>query len=538
MSKRIITVCILLLLGCLSGCGAAGYSESSKELSKAINGPPESIDPQVVSSIIDAEVVTYYMGTLFTYNEHRELVPGLAESYDLSEDACTYTFHLREGLKWSNGTPLTADDFVYGFQRLADPMTGSNSVYFITDCSSVKNAADINYGKLPVSELGVSAPDNRTFVVELDTPCPYFTALTSQVCLAPVNRAFCISCGDTFATSAETVLCCGPYILDRYEPLGTQIHMVKNPYYYNADSIRIEGLNLQVIANVQQGMMCYQAGTLDIVSVSGELAELAADDRNMLSFSTAGLFYIDMDHRTNENLKNLNIRMAMAKSIDRESIVKNVLHAGYAPISRIIPADFYRDSDGEDFAGDKGQYDEYLGYDPQKAREYWNKGLSELGVSSISLDLMYISTQQNMVEAMADQLEKNLPGLEIVLKPTTPKIWGSARTKGGYDLLFMGWIADYADPTGFYMLFVSSAGALTYDNPDFDKLYRAAGKETDSAKRDELLHEMEDLLCKDVAAVPIFCQSEAYLVSDKVKGFMIYPTGGIVVTTGMTKEVK
>ena len=521
---------VLALVG-ESGCG-------KRELNIAMAGSPETIDPQLVSDSLSAEVTAFFSSTLYIYDQYRELVPGLAESCDVSTDGCTYTFHLRDGLRWSNGSPLTSDDFVFALQRLADPATGSETIYIITDCCSIKNAAEINSGKLPISELGVSAPDNRTFVIELNEPCPYLKALTTHTSMTPTSRAFFNSCGNSYATSAETILSCGPYDLDRYEPLASQIHLVKNPDYYDADSVKADALNLQVVSNVQQGMMCYQAGSIDIVNIKGELAELAVDDPHLQNFSTAAMYFLDINHRSNENLQNKNIRMALAKAIDRESIVKNVLRTGFDSLTRINPPGYYQDTNGNDFAGDEDNYDEYLGYDPERAGEYWNKGIGELGVSSISLELMYLSSQQNMIEAVADQMKKNLPGLDLKLKPVSSKVWGSARGNGGYDLLFYGWIADYADPTSFYMLFVSGAGAEGYDNPDFDRLFLDSGSEGDTSKRNEMLHEMEDILCKDVAAIPLFSGAESFLVADGVSGMQLYPTGAVVVPVGFEKEVK
>ena len=538
MNKKLILLCLLLITVCFTGCGTGGNAEYSAELNKAINGSPETIDPQICTDTLSAEVISYFTGTLYTYNKDRELCPSLAESRDISDDGCTYTYHLREGLKWSDGTPLTADDFVYGFQRLADPTTGSGSVYYITDCSEVKNAADINAGNLPVSELGVSAPDNRTFVVELESPCPYFDSLTTQCALAPCNRAFRNSCGDSFATSPDTVLCCGPYILDRYEPLAAQIHFVKNPNYYNADSVAVEGLNIQVVANTQQAMMCYQAGSMDIVNVSGELAELAVDDPHLQVFDMAGTFFMDIDLRNNEYLGNENIRRALSKAIDRESIVKNVLRTGYSPLTRINPPNYYSDTDGGDFAGDNDKYDEYLGYDPDKAKEYWNKGLEELGVQSITLELLYYSGMQNIAEVLSDQMTRNLSGLTVNLKPVSSKEYNNAKAKGEYELFLNGWVADYADPTAFYMLYVSSAGPVSYDNPDFDKLYRDSGMETDTAKRNEMLHKLEDMLCENVASIPLFSSNSACLVAEGVTGMQMYPTGAVVIVTGLSKEVR
>lgn len=279
----------------------------------------------------------------------------------------------------------------------------------ITDCCAVLNAGKVAAGELPVSELGVYAPDYLTLVIRLEQPCPYLNALITMPCFSPCNREFFASCGGSYATSPETLLSCGPYTLDRYEPLATQIHFTKNPYYYHADRISLSGVNLQVIENSQQAIMCYEAGLLDIAYISGELAEIVEGDSHLNRFSTAAIYKIDFNQQTHPQLINRNIRLGMAKSIDRETIVKKVLRMGYAPLARVNPAGYYFESDGQDFAGDQSLYDEYMKYDPEKAAEYWEKGKNELGVDKVSIQMCYKADMTNVAEAIKVEMENNLP---------------------------------------------------------------------------------------------------------------------------------
>ena len=248
VSKRagLFILCILFVL-LSGGCAPAKAAKDGAELNVHLRQSPAAIDPQLISDVFSSEVSSYYTGTLYEVDPERNLVPGLAESSEVSEDGLTVTYHIRDGLLWSDGRPLTAEDFVYGLQRLADPETKSNSVYLITDCCAVLNAGKVAAGELPVSELGVYAPDYLTLVIRLEQPCPYLNALITMPCFSPCNREFFASCGGSYATSPETLLSCGPYTLDRYEPLATQIHFTKNPYYYHADRISLSGVNLQVI---------------------------------------------------------------------------------------------------------------------------------------------------------------------------------------------------------------------------------------------------------------------------------------------------
>ena len=176
-----------------------------------------------------------------------QAVPAIAESYEVSDDGLTYTFHLREDAKWSNGTQVTAADFVFGWQRAVDPNNASEYSYMLSDIGQVKNAAEIIAGEKDKSELGVTAVDDTTLQVELNVPVSYFLSLMYFPTYYPVNEEFYNSCGDTFATSPETTLANGAFVLDSYEPAATSIHLSKNPDYYDADKVQLAGLSYQVI---------------------------------------------------------------------------------------------------------------------------------------------------------------------------------------------------------------------------------------------------------------------------------------------------
>ena len=540
MKKKLcIFLTLLLLLGLLSGCGAS--EDLKEEVNIALSGSPVTIDPQLMSDTNAGFVGSFFTSCLYGYDVNKELVPVLAESYELSEDCLTYTFHLKKDLKWSDGRDLTAADCVFGFQRLADPDVGSNSMYLITDSCKIKNADDVTMGKIPVNQLGVSAPDALTFVVELEKPCPYFCALITMADFAPCNVDFYHSAGDAYATSEDTILSCGPYIMDRYEPLAMQIHFTKNPYYVNADAITVPGINLQVVANAQQGLMSYEAGGLDLTTVSGELTDLAEGDPELTEFPNASLFYLEMNQRSCPALQNRNIRMALSKSIDRDDFVTHVLKTGNTSVARVNPPGFYTDTDGSDFAGNADQYKEQAGYDPAKAKELWEQGLQEIGASSVTLNFMFASGNNTLMEALKDQMEKNLPGLTVELRASTSKEIMTARAKGGYDLLFSGWVADYADPTAFLALFISTGSAIGYNNPEYDALYeqiQSPEVSKDAAGRNELMHKAEDMLMDDAALIPLFSKGQTYLIRKGVTGFQVNPTGIGCILTGLRKEVK
>ena len=533
---------IILVLTMLTGCGGlSGKNAYVNEINKTISGSPVTIDPQVSADDISDEAVILFSATLYRYDSDKQLVPWLAESCDVSEDGLTYTYHLRDDLKWSDGRELTADDFVFGFKRLVDPETGSGAVYLVTDCCQVKNAADINLGKMDKDKLGVSAPDKKTFVVELENCCPYFNSLMTMRSFAPCNEEFFNSCDGNYATSEDTLLSSGPFVVDSYEPLAVQIHFSKNPYFFDAASIEPDAINLQVVSNQQQGIMCYETGMFDITGVSGELQELAEGDDDLKDFSSASLFYLFINYQS-APLQNKNIRIALAKSINRKSLVDNYLKAGYDPMTRINPKGYYMEADGSDFAADQDQYDDYAGYDANSAAEYWKKGLSEIGQSSLTLTYAFESSGRSMDEIIVRDMEKALPGLKIEMHPLSVKEWLAAPTSGKYDLIFNGWVCDYADPTALYNIFITGAhGDYGYSNKAFDEILDKCDDKdvaNDPAKRNELLHQAEDILMEDMAGIPIFTRGDAYLIKDCIGGFQLNPTGLGYMVTDIRKEDK
>ena len=532
-----LVLSLLFLLTVLSGCGKDGSERS--DLNYHLAASPVTVDPQLVTDTTAGNVVSFFVSTLYKYDKDRKLVPGCAESYEVSEDKLTVTFHLKKNLKWSDGSALTAEDFVYAFRRLADPDTKSGSVYLITDCCMVNNADKVSEGTLPPSELGVSAPDHDTFVIKLQKPCPFITALVASPTLGPCSQSFVQSCGDDYCTSADTILSSGAFKVDRYVPLATQIHMSKNENYYDADQVTLEGINIQIITDAQQAMMCYEAGEMDVIRVNGATVELAEGDPELTVFSQASAAFLDMNFGSDSPLQNRNLRLALAKSIDRDSIVKNVVRAGAQSLTRINPPGYYYEASGKDIAEDPDKYKDLTSYDPAKAKEYWEQGLKEIGKSSVELSLCCYSNAQSLCEALKQEMEKALPGLTINIVVWSTKDWLQHGTEGeGYDLIYGGWAVDYTDPTSFYGRYsAEQAQGNKYMNPDFEKVYQelvlAEGQE-----RDELLEKAEDILMNDMAQIPIYTNGLDVLIKPNVKNLMVAPTGVQVVCEGLEKEVK
>ena len=265
-----------------TGASSAAGTAAGGTLNIMLETEVQSLDPQIATDGTSFEVIADYTDGLMQMDADGAAVPALAETYDISEDGKTYTFHLRDA-KWSNGDAVTAADFVFGWQRAVDPANASEYSYMLSDIGQVVNAAEIIAGEKPVTDLGVTAVDEKTLEVQLNVPVSYFLSLMYFPTFYPVNEAFFNTCKDTFGTSPDTVLSNGAFIMTDYQPAATAFELTKNPDYYDAANIALDGLAYQVIKDSQQALMSYQNGDLDITLLNGEQVEQVKDDPEFTS---------------------------------------------------------------------------------------------------------------------------------------------------------------------------------------------------------------------------------------------------------------
>ena len=457
-------------------------------------------------------------------------VPAIAESYDLSEDGTVYTFHLREDAVWSNGDPVTAADFVFGWQRAVDPAVASEYAYMLSDIGQVQNAAEIIAGEMDKSELGIKALDDYTLEVTLNVPVSYFLSLMYFPTFYPVNQAFYESVGDTFATSPGTTLSNGAFVLDAYEPAATAFHLTKNPDYYNADSVQLAGLNYQVIQDSQQALMSYQTGDLDITLVNGEQVDQVKDDPEFTTIGAGYLWYVSPNMDAVPELANLNIRLAMTFALDREAITQDVLKDGSTPVYTAVPPQFATGPDGSDFAEDQTRYADVCAYDADKALEYWNQGLSELGISSLTLDMVVDADDapQKVAQVLKEQWETTLPGLTVnlVIEPKKQRV--EDMQNGNFQIGLTRWGPDYADPMTYLSMWVTgnSNNYGLWSNAEYDAIIAECTTGdlcTDAEGRWARLYDAEKIVMDEAVIFPLYAQCNAEMVSSNVSGIEFHP---------------
>ena len=509
-----------------SDTAAAGLSD----MNVMLETPVESLDPQQATDGTSFEVIADYTDGLMQMDADGQAVPAIAESYDLSDDGLTYTFHLRSDAKWSNGTPVTAADFVFAWQRAVDPAVASEYAYMLSDIGQIKNAAEIIAGDMDKSELGVTAVDDTTLQVELNVPVSYFLSLMYFPTFYPVNEEFFNSCGDTFATSPETTLSNGAFILDSYEPAATAFHLTKNADYYDAGRIQLSGLSYQVIQDSQQALMSYQTGALDTTLVNGEQVDQVKDDPEFKTVGAGYLWYVSPNMDAVPELANLNVRLALTMAIDRDAITGDVLKDGSAPTYTAVPPEFAAGPDGSDFSADQEKFADVCTCDATSAADYWTKGLEELGITELSLDMVVDADDapQKVAQVLKEQWETTLPGLTVNLVVEPKKQRVQDMQDGNYQLGLTRWGPDYADPMTYLGMWVSgnSNNYGLWSNADYDAIIDECTTGdlcTDAEGRWERLYDAEQIVMDEAVIFPLYTQCNAEMLSAKVTGVEYHP---------------
>ncbi|RKM58782.1 peptide ABC transporter substrate-binding protein [Butyrivibrio sp. CB08] len=503
---------------------------SGEDLNVMLETPVESLDPQQATDGTSFEVIADYTDGLMQMDADGQAVNAIAESVDISDDGLTYTFHLRADANWSNGDPVTANDFVFAWQRAVDPEIASEYSYMLSDIGQIVNAQDVIDGAKDKSELGVTAVDDKTLEVKLNVPVSYFLSLMYFPTFYPVNEAFYESVGDTFATSPETTLSNGAFVLDDYQPAATAIHLTKNENYYDAAKVKLAGLNYQVIQDSQQALMSYQNGDLDTTLVNGEQVDQVKDDPAFAAIGAGYMWYISPNIKEVKELDNLNIRYAITMALNREAITTDVLKDGSAPTYTSVPMDFAAGPDGSDFSADQTMFSDYCKYDAAAAADYWAKGLEELGITELNLTMIHDADDApiKVAQVVKEQLETTLPGLTVDLQQMPKKERVERMQEGEFEIALTRWGPDYADPMTYLGMWVTnnSNNYGFWSNAEYDKIIdECTTGETamDPAARWAALYDAEKIVMEEAVIFPLYTQCNAELISTSVSGIEFHP---------------
>ncbi|ASK61984.1 peptide ABC transporter substrate-binding protein [Virgibacillus phasianinus] len=487
-----------------------------------------TMDLTLSTDALSAVYIGNTMEGLYRLGENVEVTPGIAKDHKVSEDGTVWTFNLREDAKWSNGDPVTAHDFVYAWRRAVDPDVGSEYGPYMMG-GVVKNATAISKGEMPLKKLGVKADGDYTFVVTLEKPTPYFESLTAFSTFFPLNQEFVEEQGDEFATSSDTLLSNGPFLLTDWKSTSTNWNLEKNPDYWDAETVQLEKLTFDVVKDPQVGVDLYEKGEVDRAGVSSDLVDKYATNDDYTTTLEPTLFWLKLNQTTSDALANVNIRKAISKSINKQALVDEILNDGSVVANGFVPKNFSKHPEtGEGFREING---DLVTYDPEKAKALWEKGLKEIGKDKVELEFLGQdgATTKLMNEFLANQMESTLPGLTITLKQVPFEQKLELDSSMNYDIQYNGWLPDFLDPYTFLNLWLTDGqnNKMGYSNKKYDKLIQSTANELalKPVKRFEAFLEAEKILAEDAVVVPLYQRARAQLISPKIQGVIRNPMG-------------
>lgn len=527
------TVGISVLAGCGSSSSTGGDAGKASEqvLTYNLGTDPKTLDPALNNAVDGGIVLSNAFEGLCKVDENNKAIPGVAEKWDISEDGTVYTFHFKQGLKWSNGDPIKASDFEFAWKRVLNPETAAEYAY---QMSYIKGADDYNQGKGSVDAVGVKAIDDNTLEVTLNAPCSYFLQLTAFPCYFPVNQAV-VEADKDWATKAETLVSNGPFKFTDYK-MKDQIVLEKNENYDEKDSVKLDKVTMKLVGEETSAWASYKSGQFDMVDVV-PMSEIqgAVKDGSAKIFPQLGTYFYcvnvsdkakEVDPDAAKVLSDVKVREALSLAIDRKTLVENVTKRGETPAHGFVPVGITGE-DGKDFA--EKEY-----FKPEGDVEQAKKLLAEAGYPdgqgfpTIVLTFNPESGHGTIAQAVQDMLKTNL-GINVELQSQEWKVFQTTRDNKNYEIARHGWVGDYVDPMTFLDMWMSTSGQNNagYSNPEYDKLITAAKAEQDATKRLDLMHQAEDILMEDMPIIPIYYYTQPKGIKDYVKDVRISSLGFI-----------
>ncbi|KNY46172.1 peptide ABC transporter substrate-binding protein [Vibrio harveyi] len=473
-----------------------------------------TIDPHKSQGVPESHVIRDLLEGLVNQNADGDTIPGVAESWETSDNK-TFTFHLRKDAKWSNGDPVTAQDFVYSWQRAVDPATASPYSWYM-EYTKMKNAKDIVAGKKDKSELGVKATDDHTLVVELDSAVPYFVMMMGHTTTKPVHKATIEKYGDQW-TKPEHFVGNGAYVVDKWV-VNERLVLKRNELYWDNDKTILNKVTFLPIENQVSEMNRFLAGEIDFTN------ELPLEHYKRLkkehpeSVSVVGNLctYYYLFNTKKAPFDDVRVRKAVSYAIDRNIVANAIMGQGQKPAYFLTP---------EITAGFEPEMPAY-GKMTQKERDAEAaRLLAEAGYGKdnpLKFSLLYNTSENHKKVAVAlGSMWKKALGVNVTLENQEWKTYLSTKDSGNFEVARAGWCGDYNEASSFLTLMKSgnTTGGIHYGSKAYDELMEKAITSKSEAERSALYAEAEKLMAKDMPIAPIYQYVKSRLLSPKVGGF-------------------
>lgn len=536
--------------GNASSAGSSTGSINTAGFTVQYGSNPETLDPALNSAVDGGNTIITVFETLLIINENNEAVPGQAESWTTSEDGLTWTFTMRDGLKWSDGTELNAKDFEYSFKRMANPDTAAP---YAETCLGMIDGfeeaagfpdADGNPTVEPnLDALNVKASDDgKTLTIVLGYPCSYFDKIAAFAAMSPVQKATVEANGDAWCTSPDTYVCNGPYMITEWTP-SERIVLTKNPNYvggWDNSKIVSDSITLLLLEDSSASFAAYNSGEAVLIKdvPTDEIPSLtkAEDGGDFYVDTILGTYYVSLNLKR-DAFKDAKVRKALSLAIDRDYVANTIMQGTYSTADSIV---------GPGIVDEKGNFHDngnapYISADYEANLAEAKKLLAEAGYPNGEgyPTIEYSCNDAGYHVPLAEYLQQAWGDLGITL--TISKMeWSSftaARRAGEYDVARNGWVMDYNDPSNMLDLFCSGNGNNDgkYSNPEFDAAIDAS-RVADVSEHFAQLHKAEDILMEDTGCLPIAYYNDYWLQSSSLKGIWHNPYGYWYLQYGYIEE--
>lgn len=512
-----------------SGAKSVAFSKENDVVSMDTSKATDGMSFEIQGATIEG---------LLTVDADNKIIGAIAETWEPSEDGTTWTFNLRDA-NWNDGTPVTANDFIFAWNRAVKDAENEYAYLFGDQGVQMKGGQEIidamaNGEDVSDKSLGVTAKDDKTLVVELTQNNALFEWLTTFPIFYPINEEFYNSKGDSYALTPDALLANGPYVLDSWEK-DSKIVLKKNDSYWDKDNVQVDQLVFNIIKDANSAALAYESGDIDVATINGTLMDKYADNEDLYNYLQGYLWYLQYN-TTNENLSNQNLRMALSLAVDRKDLCDNVLKDGSAPVDGFMPSELAFSPDGKDYREENGSY---FGDDAkanlEKAQEYLDKAKEELGKDSIDLELLYETSYPANEAAQFIQAQlSQLDGVNITMNGQEKSNRLDLQKKREFDIVLNRWGPDYADPTTYLNLltpeqtFAASDGGMNYSewvNQDYADLLKEAASGIDVGERWNKLLEAEKVIMSEVPVTGVFQVSGVALKNPKVDGIETHLAG-------------
>lgn len=507
MNRTLFTLLALAIL--IPSSAITAPQSTAQTLTLHGRDEPETLDPNRYTDIPGHNILMNIFEGLARNNPKTlQAEPAAAQAWTISPDGKTYTFKLRPGVVWSDGKPITANDFVYGWLRILNPVTAGKSAWQLY---SIKNAESYNTGKITdVNQVGIKALNPQTLQVTLDHPAGYFLQLTSMPVFAPIRKDVVEKFGDTWVRP-ENIISNGAFNLTTWVE-HKEIILTKNQKYWDAKNVKLEQVKFLPVPDYETALKMYESNQIDTVF---ELPALKIPELQSRPDMVKGPYLLSMYYYLNFKtppLDDARVRKALAYAIDRNTITDKILRKGDIPLGTLTPPGLtgYIPPPG-------------VTYDPDKARQLLKEaGYGPGGKPLPTLEILYNTTDEHKMVAQAIQnMWKTNLGIDATLRNEEWKVYIKSEDTGNFQVGRAGWVGDYIDPNTFLELFRSTSGMNKgkYLNPDYDRLLDIAQAEVNPAKRMTLFQQAEAKLLEDAAVIPLYCWTNNQLVKPYVKGY-------------------